>query len=98
MRDRQPRRPFFAFLNYLDAHAPYQAPPGSGYRFGKAPATDADFLFLTVVWQLVDKSKLSRPVRAMAMDAYDSCIASIDDRLAELFGGCNVAGSWTGPS
>ena len=24
----QPARPFFAFLNYSDAHAPYQLPPG----------------------------------------------------------------------
>jgi arylsulfatase A-like enzyme len=26
-------RPFFAFLNYYDAHAPYQAPPAFGARF-----------------------------------------------------------------
>ena len=25
---RQPRRPFFAFLNFLDAHAPYVLPHG----------------------------------------------------------------------
>jgi arylsulfatase A-like enzyme len=85
-RDREPRRPYFAFLNYLDAHGPYQVPPGSTYRFGRAPATDADFLFLTTVWPRIDKSKLTRKARAMAMDAYDSCIASIDDRLGELFG------------
>ena len=27
-RRRQPERPFFAFLNYYDAHTPYQLPPG----------------------------------------------------------------------
>ncbi len=56
------------------------------YRFGKAPATDVDFLFLTTGWLKSDRSKLPWPVRAMAMDAYDSCVASIDDRLGELFG------------
>ncbi len=65
---------------------PYQAPPGARYRFGRPPVTDADFLFLTTDWSRVDKTKLSRSARAMAMDAYDSCIASIDARLGELFG------------
>ncbi len=85
-RDRRSGRPFFAFLNYVDAHAPYLAPPGSSYRFGKAPSTDADFLLLSAAWKRVDKSKLPPSARAMAMDAYDSCLASIDDRLGELFG------------
>jgi arylsulfatase A-like enzyme len=85
-RDREPRRPFFAFLNYFDAHAPYLPPPGAAYPFGKAPSTAADLLFLTAGWLRADKSKLPRPARALAMDAYDRCLASIDERLGELFG------------
>src|SRR5207302_1043365 len=30
----EPQRPFFAFLNYLDAHAPYLPPEGSPFPFG----------------------------------------------------------------
>jgi arylsulfatase A-like enzyme len=83
-RDRDPRRPFFAFLNYIDAHAPYALPPGAAHKFGTPPATEADYLFLTSGWLRADKSRLPRPARAMVMDAYDNCLASIDDRLGEL--------------
>ena len=34
--DRPNRRPFFAFLNYFDAHIPYYAPPGVLHRFAGA--------------------------------------------------------------
>ena len=37
----QPERPFFAFLNYFDAHYPYQLPPGRLHRFGVASRTNA---------------------------------------------------------
>ena len=30
---REPDRPFFAFLNLLDAHDPYRLPEGAPYRF-----------------------------------------------------------------
>ena len=30
-------RPFFAFLNYFDAHDPYLVPEGARQHFGKAP-------------------------------------------------------------
>ena len=36
-RRRQPERPFFAFLNYYDAHYPYQLPRGGIHRFGAKP-------------------------------------------------------------
>ena len=34
---RQPERPFFAFLNYFDAHIPISLPPGRLHRFGVEP-------------------------------------------------------------
>ena len=36
-RRREPGRPFFAFLNYFDAHAPYIPPTIAGHRFGLQP-------------------------------------------------------------
>ena len=38
-RRRDPRRPFFAFLNYVDAHSPYLLPSSASHRFGSV-ATD----------------------------------------------------------
>ena len=37
-RRRQPERPFFAFLNYYDAHSPYELPSGRIHRFGTQPS------------------------------------------------------------
>jgi arylsulfatase A-like enzyme len=83
---REPRRPFFAFLNYADAHAPYVLPAGEEYRFGTAPESDADFLFLLDAWSQVDKRRISPPARTLARDSYDNCLAYIDKCLGELVG------------
>jgi arylsulfatase A-like enzyme len=83
-RRRQPHRPFFAFVNYMDAHAPYVRPPDAEYRFGRPPTTEADYMFLSTGWMGTDKARLSRRLRALAVDAYDNGLASIDDRLGEL--------------
>ena len=40
-RRHQPERPFFAFLNYFDAHYPYQLPTGRMHRFGFEPVIAA---------------------------------------------------------
>ena len=45
------RRPFFAFLNYYDAHAPYLPPEGTRFRFGPGPRTVTDFLVLVELWK-----------------------------------------------
>jgi arylsulfatase A-like enzyme len=82
---REPRRPFFAFVNYLDAHVPYVLPSGAPYRFGSAPESDEDFLFLWEGWQVVDKRRIPQPLRQLARDSYDNCLAYLDERLGELF-------------
>ena len=83
-RRRQPRRPFFAFLNYVDAHSPYLLPPGGSYRLGSAPWTDADLRFLAEGWTQADKRRIPVRQRLLAIDAYDNCLAYLDERLGEL--------------
>jgi arylsulfatase A-like enzyme len=83
---REPSRPFFAFLNYADAHAPYVLPPGAKYRFGSVPKTPGDFLFLSRDWIDLDKLRLPQPARVLARDSYDNCLGYLDERLGELFG------------
>jgi arylsulfatase A-like enzyme len=84
-RRRQPGRPFFAFLNYYDAHTPYVLPLGARYAFGLKPRRPVDFLFLIEYWEQVDKLKLPPAFRMLARDSYDNCVAYLDRRLAELF-------------
>ncbi len=80
---RQPERPFFAFLNYVDAHAPYVLPAGSTCRFGSVP-TPAEILFLLKGWFEADKQRLPQQARVLARDSYDNCLAYLDERLGEL--------------
>jgi arylsulfatase A-like enzyme len=83
-RRREPRRPFFAFLNYFDAHTPYIPPTIAEHRFGLRPhsATDAKVLD---GW--VNEKKLELPLyfQVLAQDAYDNCLAYLDGQLGELF-------------
>jgi arylsulfatase A-like enzyme len=81
----EPRRPFFAFLNYFDAHSPYLPPEGTEFRFGVAPQTDADFIFLNELWTSVDKLRLTPHYRRLFRDSYDNCITYLDEKLGELF-------------
>ena len=81
----EPARPFFAFLNFYDAHAPYVLPGGAEYRFGMKPQKMADFIFLVDYWQSVDKLKLRPAYRNLAQDSYDNCVAYLDEQLGELF-------------
>jgi arylsulfatase A-like enzyme len=77
-------RPFFAFLNYFDAHTRYLLPKGAPYRFGLKPQTDADFKFLEN-WNDIDKSGLPPRYRTFIADCYDNCLSFLDERLGELF-------------
>jgi arylsulfatase A-like enzyme len=84
VRRREPRRPFFAFLNYFDAHTPYVPPTIAGHRFGVRPQTLAE---CTVLDGWVDVKKLGLPpyFQILASDAYDNCLAYLDEQLGELF-------------
>jgi arylsulfatase A-like enzyme len=79
----QPERPFFAFLNYYDAHYPYQLPAGRLHRFG-VEATDRHQRLLIQQWGLLDKTTISPSGVAFAADAYDDCVADLDERLGKL--------------
>jgi arylsulfatase A-like enzyme len=81
---RRPRgRPFFAFLNYFDAHEPFVPPPGHARRFGLRPESPRDDLFLREYWR-VDKRALSPRDVALARDSYDECIAALDLQVGAL--------------
>jgi arylsulfatase A-like enzyme len=76
-------RPFFAFLNYNDAHSPYEVPDRSVPGFGLRPATSADRQAL-LLWNSLDKARLSYHDVRMAADLYDDCVSYLDRRLGAL--------------
>jgi arylsulfatase A-like enzyme len=79
---RKGRRPFFAFLNYMDAHAPYLPPKPFDEMFSGRDARTKPFLgtadrFTIRYWSPSD-------VQA-ELDAYEGAIASLDQQLGHLF-------------
>ena len=80
---RQRDRPFFAYLNYFDAHEPYIPPPGYAGRFGITPRSPRDYQFLLDYGTPGWKSVPNRDI-ALARDCYDDCIAFLDDQLGQL--------------
>ncbi len=79
----QPQRPFFAFLNYFDAHYPYKLPQGRRHRFGAEP-TETNQRILIRDWFRLCRKGLPPPEMAFAMAAYDDCIADLDEQLGKL--------------
>jgi arylsulfatase A-like enzyme len=90
LEHRQSSRPFFAYLNYFDAHDPYLAPPGYEGRFGMRPQSRRDYQFLLDYASPGLKLIQNRDIR-LARDCYDDCISYLDDQLGELLD--NLAGS-----
>ncbi len=81
---RQPERPFFAFLNFYDAHYPYQIPAEGMHRFGAEPANQRE-VDIIENWRTINKRTLSVREVAFARDSYDDCIADLDEQLGLLY-------------
>jgi arylsulfatase A-like enzyme len=79
----QSERPFFVFLNYNDAHYPYELLPGRLHRFGEEP-TDKRLRSLIQHWCELDKTTVLPKGVALVADAYDDCIADLDEQLGKL--------------
>jgi arylsulfatase A-like enzyme len=80
---QQPDRPFFAFLNYFDAHYPYQLAPGRLHRFGIEPSNNYQHLLIQK-WLELDKTTVSEEGVAFARNSYDDCVADLDEKLGVL--------------
>lgn len=80
---RTRNRPFFAFLNYNDAHTPYEVPDDSPRGFGSRPTSWHERLALQQ-WSMLDKTKLPYHDVLLANDLYDDSIAYLDRRLGAL--------------
>jgi arylsulfatase A-like enzyme len=77
-------RPFFVFLNYLDAHAAYIPPTGATHRFGIAPRTPSEKEVVYHAWPQLDKTNLPPRTVALGRDSYDDCLGYIDDQIGRL--------------
>lgn len=78
---RQGDRPWFAFLNYFDAHQPY-FPPGEN-RFGPTEGRDLDLLELRPhMGKIEDAEERLTPAEVEAeRNAYDAALAYLDGQV-----------------
>jgi arylsulfatase A-like enzyme len=89
-------RPFFAFLNYLDAHEPYQAPSAFQEMFGPVdelrPWQYSHQLRVATRW---NPNGMSRPEAESESNAYDAAIAYLDYEVGRLIGELDRRGQLT---
>jgi arylsulfatase A-like enzyme len=76
-------RPYFLFINYMDAHRPYLPPAPYDHRFGRIPKS--------VLWRIeyaMNDGRLSRPLSAEELqdviDGYDNSLRYLDEQIARL--------------
>src|SRR6202040_2713559 len=70
---KDPQRPFFAFLNYFDAHAPYAPPKPFDSQFGsRQPSSNP---------RVKPSEKWSQSEVQAELDAHDGAIAYLDQQL-----------------
>ena len=96
--DAQPKnQPFFAFLNYYDAHGPYETPAGTTRQFTRPGETEARDL--ATVQEFEGMAKEPNPADPEAIgrvqavgaeaaqimvDRYDDCIATLDREIGRF--------------
>ena len=80
-------RPFFAFLNYFDAHEPYLPPSPFTEKFGPDQPR-RNHLLIQDLRRSLRKEWFKRPESEIntEIDMYDGAIAYIDHQLDQLFG------------
>lgn len=78
-------RPFFAFLNYFDAHHPYFSPePDADGGPARFRGTREEYRLISNWWEM-DKRTLGAREIGLARDSYDQCITYLDHQLGRLF-------------
>ncbi len=83
-RQRRGDRPFFAFLNYMDAHEPFLSPRKHPAKFGVPPESRGEYRMLLNYWD-IDKTHISPRDVALNRDGYDNCIAYLDQEIGAMF-------------
>ncbi|MCA9971131.1 MAG: sulfatase, partial [Anaerolineales bacterium] len=80
-------RPFFAFLNYFDAHAPYLPPAPYDGRFSSGITRGNPMHINLKDWEWTPDQQQAE------QDAYDSAIAYVDDQIGQLLAELEARGA-----
>jgi arylsulfatase A-like enzyme len=83
---RPRERPFFAFINYFDAHAPYIPPAELAGRFGPERTGRA-------MHDLSNREHWTAEEVAIERDAYDAVLVGLDRQIGRLLDGLRQQGA-----
>lgn len=85
LRSRETHRPFFLFINYIEAHWPYRPAQAHRDRFtaGFAPMLMQRSRFSAIQWYIRGRSARP-PILAARKALYDATVRSLDDIIGEL--------------
>jgi arylsulfatase A-like enzyme len=94
LTERPAGEPYFAFVNYFDAHTPYLFHEGPDPRFGMAALplpehVEIDKRFRALAWKPAaeftpEQIKMIGDGYTLFQDSYDSCIAYVDRQIGLL--------------
>jgi len=87
--DGDREKPFFAFLNYFDAHKPYLPPEPFLTKF----AASKERFYNTPMFDGSDFTKMTADQLQLDIDSYDGAIAFVDDAIGRLLAGLQVRGA-----
>ena len=82
-RRRQPERPFFAFLNFYDAHIPTSCRRRASTGSASRPTT-LEKSTLLEDWLPMTRTGFPRSRSISVATAYDDCVADLDEQLGRL--------------
>ncbi len=84
LKHRPKDRPFFAFLNYYDAHDPYLTPEEEGQHASRHDRSTAELEILRD-WHRKSRGGVREEHARLARESYEECIGYLDRQLGRLF-------------
>ncbi|MHB1558183.1 MAG: sulfatase family protein, partial [Isosphaeraceae bacterium] len=92
LRGRPKGRPYFAFLNYYDAHDPYLTPEEEGQRSSRASRSAAELEVLRD-WHRASRSGVRPEHVRLARESYEECVGYLDRQIGRLFADLEAMGA-----
>ncbi len=96
--DKRGDRPFFAFVNYYDAHEPFSPPDGYPRRYGLSALDETSRRAISKRYRDLSRGKPQSPdleprsdaqivdeANRLLVDGYDDCIHYLDEQIGNLF-------------
>ncbi|HET7292558.1 MAG TPA: sulfatase [Vicinamibacteria bacterium] len=90
---RRKDRPFFLFVNYMDAHRPYNAAERPGF-LPRPVSQNPNLIARLAEAVMPGDADAPEALRQQVVDQYDTALANLDEELGRLFDRLEAEGLW----